>query len=58
MGDVDYENDYLQKKQKLRGLHKRLKETKKVQEIYHKIMGSSEESDKKDSDSSFDGDLG
>ena len=42
MGDIDYENDYLARKKKLRGLHKRLKETKDVQEIYHKIMGSSE----------------
>ncbi len=42
MGDTDYENDYLARKKKLRSLHKRLKETKDVQEIYHKIMGSSE----------------
>jgi hypothetical protein len=42
MGDIDYENDYLARKKKLRDLHKRLKETKDVQEIYHKIMGSAE----------------
>jgi hypothetical protein len=42
MGDTDYENDYLARKKRLRDLHKRLKETKDVQEIYHKIMGSAE----------------
>lgn len=55
--DTDYHNSYLNKKKKLRELHKRLRETKEVQEIYHKIMGSSEDSDRKEGDSSFDDDL-
>ena len=57
MGDTEYENDYLSKKKKLRSLHQKLRETKEVQEIYHKIMGSTEDSDKKDGDSSFDDDF-
>jgi hypothetical protein len=40
MGDSDYEKSYLERKKKLRQLHKKLKDTKEVQEIYHKIMGS------------------
>ena len=40
MGDVEYEKEYLDRKKKLRSLHSRLKATKDVQEIYHKIMGS------------------
>ncbi|MFW6225808.1 MAG: hypothetical protein ACOC3V_02465 [bacterium] len=40
MGDVDYEKSYFEKKKKLRVLHQKLKDTKKTQEIYHKIMGS------------------
>jgi hypothetical protein len=43
MGDPDYEKDYLERKKKLRSLHKRLVETKETQEIYHKIMGSDTE---------------
>ena len=45
MGDVEYEKDYLKRKNDLRKLHRRLKETKDIQEIYHKIMGSIEGSD-------------
>lgn len=43
MGDPDYEKEYLSRKERLRALHSRLKETKKTQEIYHKIMGSNED---------------
>lgn len=54
MGDADYEKAYLEKKKKLRILHQKLKDTKDVQEIYHKIMGSdvedSEDADSKTSD--------
>ena len=42
MGDVDYEKGYLSRKKKLRMLHQRLKDTKRSQEIYHKIMGSAD----------------
>lgn len=42
MGDADYEKEYRKRKEKLRSIHKRLKETKENQEIYHKIMGSIE----------------
>ena len=46
MGDADYEKAYLERKKRLRDLHKKLRDTKDVQEIYHKIMGSGvEESD-------------
>lgn len=57
MTDADYHEDYISKKKRLRELHKRLRETKEVQEIYHKIMGSSEDSDKKEGDSSFEDDF-
>lgn len=50
MGDSEYEKEYLERKKKLRSLHKRLKDTKDVQEIYHKIMGSIENSDKDNSE--------
>ena len=40
MGDPEYEKEYLERKKRLRKLHSRLKDTKEVQEIYHKIMGS------------------
>ena len=56
MVDSSYQKEYLERKKRLRELHKHLKDTKEVQEIYHKIMGSSEDSDKKD-DSSFEDDL-
>lgn len=42
MGDPEYEKDYISRKKKLRELHGKLKDTKHIQEIYHKIMGSSE----------------
>lgn len=57
MGDADYEKEYLQRKKKLRDLHTRLKDTKHVQEIYHKIMGSNESSDATESNDSSDEDL-
>ncbi len=40
MGDIEYEKEYMERKKRLRKLHKRLKDTKHTQEIYHKIMGS------------------
>ena len=40
MGDSDYEKTYIARKKNLRKLHQKLKDTKEVQEIYHKIMGS------------------
>lgn len=43
MGDADYEKEYMARKKKLRNLHKNLLNSKKTQEIYHKIMGSTEE---------------
>jgi len=42
MGDQDYENEYNERKKKLRVMHKKLKDSKEIQEIYHKIMGSDE----------------
>lgn len=42
MGDADYENEYIARKKKLRKLHSNLKNSREIQEIYHKIMGSSE----------------
>ena len=44
MGDADYEKEYLARKKKLKGLHNRLSDSKSkhIQEIYHKIMGSTE----------------
>ena len=51
MGDIDYEKEYLDRKKKLRKLHQSLKDTKHIQEIYHKIMGSSEGEKGADSDS-------
>ncbi len=44
-------DEYMQRKKKLRQLHQRLKETKDVQETYHKIMGSAEATDEVDSSS-------
>ncbi len=43
MGDPDYEKEYLARKKKLRAVHQNLKDRKKIQEIYHKIMGSNHE---------------
>ena len=42
MGDPEYEKEYISRKKKLRELHGKLKDTKHIQEIYHKIMGSNE----------------
>jgi len=40
MGDADYEKEYLERKKRLKAMHKSLKNSRRVQEIYHKIMGS------------------
>lgn len=45
MGDPEYEKLYLQRKKNLRNIHSKLKNSKEVQEIYHKLMGSDEETD-------------
>ena len=45
MADVEYEKEYLLKKKKLKEFHKRLPQSRKNQEIYHKIMGSADSSD-------------
>lgn len=42
MADVEYEKEYLLRKKKLREFHKGLPQSRKNQEIYHKIMGSAE----------------
>jgi hypothetical protein len=42
MGDGAYEKEYLERKKKLRLMHKKLKNSKEIQEIYHNIMGSTE----------------
>jgi hypothetical protein len=42
MAENDYEKEYMERKKRLRILHTKLKDTKEIQEIYHKIMGSSE----------------
>ena len=47
---MDYEKEYRSRKKKLKNLHQRLKETKDVQEIYHRIMGSSESEESKEVD--------
>ena len=52
MGDIDYDKEYLERKKKLKNLHKGLKDSKHIQEIYHKIMGSGEEGDTTGDDSS------
>jgi len=38
-----YEIEYLARKKRLRKLHSKLKDTKEVQEIYHRIMGSNQD---------------
>ncbi|MCA9486024.1 hypothetical protein H6501_02780 [Candidatus Woesearchaeota archaeon] len=48
MADAEYEKEYMEKKRKLRSLHQNLKDTKNIQEIYHKIMGSTENSEEKE----------
>ena len=42
MAEVDYETEYLARKKRLRALHKNLTDSREIQEIYHKIMGSPE----------------
>lgn len=42
MGDVEYEKEYNSRKKRLRDMHVKLKNSKEIQEIYHKIMGSAE----------------
>ena len=42
MGDLEYEKEYLKKKKKLKLMYTNLKNSKEIQEIYHKIMGSNE----------------
>lgn len=44
MADADYEKEYLARKKKLKSLHQKLSDSKSkhIQEIYHKIMGSTE----------------
>jgi hypothetical protein len=48
MGDEAYEKEYLARKKRLREMHKKLKQSRELQEIYHKIMGISEGSDSND----------
>ena len=57
MGDADYEKEYLARKKKLKSLHNRLSDSKSkhIQEIYHKIMGSTEGQDA-DAESNSDDD--
>lgn len=43
MGDPEYEKEYIKRKKKLRDMHVKLKNSKEIQEIYHKIMGSTED---------------
>lgn len=45
MSENDYESEYLARKKKLRKLHTNLKDSREIQEIYHKIMGSPESGD-------------
>lgn len=57
MGDAEYEKEYMMRKQKLRHLHTKLKDTKHIQEIYHKIMGSNEGEGEADGKKSLDEEL-
>ena len=43
MGDFEYEKSYNKKKEWLREAHKKIKSSKKMQELYHKVMGTEEE---------------
>ncbi len=52
--DSDYKA-YLERKKMLRKVHAKLKDTKEVQEIYHKLMGSQVGDDP--SDASDDSDI-
>lgn len=45
MGDKAYEEEYLERKRRLREMHKKLKNSKEVQEVYHKIMKDSDSGD-------------
>ncbi len=42
MGDPEYEKLYLERKKRLRSMHNKLKNSREIQEIYHKLMGSEE----------------
>lgn len=42
MGDPEYEKEYLERKKRLREIHRKLKDSKEIQEIYHKLMGCEE----------------
>jgi len=44
MGDLSYDKEYLERKKRLRVMHQKLKNSKSIQEIYHRIMGSGEAS--------------
>lgn len=48
MKDNDYENEYIARKKKLRKLHSSLKNSREIQEIYHKIMGSPDSGESQD----------
>ena len=43
MGDIEYEKEYNSRKKKLREMHIKLKNSREIQEIYHKIMGSTKD---------------
>ncbi len=43
MGDHKYEEEYLERKKKLKEFHKKIKNSRKVQEIYHKLLYGLEE---------------
>ena len=40
MVDKSYLKEHLNKKKKLKSMYEKVRQTKKTQEIYHKIMGS------------------
>ena len=46
MVEKDYEKKYLEKKKKLKEFHKNLKNSKEIQELYHKIMGTNVQEEK------------
>lgn len=48
MKENDYESEYIARKKKLRKLHSSLKNSREIQEIYHKIMGSPESGESQD----------
>lgn len=51
MVDVEYEKEYLSRKRKLREFHSKLPQSRKNQEIYHKIMGSADAGEEQSDDS-------